>query len=231
MLRFHRRRPSPATVIALIALFVALGGPAQAAKLIRGSQIKSSTLTSKHIKNRSLRSVDLSRSTVRDLQRTLPGTIDGASVRDGSLSGADIFDRTVVNADLAPNSVGPGKILTNAVTASELADNAVDSAAVLDGSLAAKDIARFSGTFNLAVPTLQPEQCFGATPDGLIPTNTELQSDLIIGTPPADWPDALTFTIHRAASVANKFRVAICNASNVPTPAGGGLFRYAVLGI
>jgi len=48
------RLPAPATLIALLALFVALGGPAQAARLIGGTQIKKNAITSRHVKNRSL---------------------------------------------------------------------------------------------------------------------------------------------------------------------------------
>ena len=41
--------PSPAALIALVALFVALGGPAQAARLITGKDIQKNTITSKQI--------------------------------------------------------------------------------------------------------------------------------------------------------------------------------------
>ena len=50
-MRFTRRRPSPAMVVALIALFVALGGPAQAKRVIDGGSIRKGTITSKQIKN------------------------------------------------------------------------------------------------------------------------------------------------------------------------------------
>jgi hypothetical protein len=56
-----RRRPSPAFVLALVALLVALGGSAPAApvreaakKLVTGKQIKDSSLTGKDVKDRSL---------------------------------------------------------------------------------------------------------------------------------------------------------------------------------
>ena len=53
-----RRRPSAALVVALLALFVAVGGPAEAARLIG----------SKDVKNRSLKTEDLSRKAVKTLQ-------------------------------------------------------------------------------------------------------------------------------------------------------------------
>ena len=47
-------------LIALLALFVALGGPAQARKLINGADIRKGTVRSAQIKDRSLTERDLS---------------------------------------------------------------------------------------------------------------------------------------------------------------------------
>ena len=60
-----RRRPSAALVVALLALFVAVGGPAEAARLIG----------SKDVKNRSLKTEDLSKKAVRTLRATPPDSI------------------------------------------------------------------------------------------------------------------------------------------------------------
>jgi len=60
-MRFVRiRRPSPAMVVAMLALLVALGGTAGAdpvgkvAALIKGNKIAANAITTKHVKNRSL---------------------------------------------------------------------------------------------------------------------------------------------------------------------------------
>ncbi|MEV4423254.1 hypothetical protein AB0L40_25255 [Patulibacter sp. NPDC049589] len=70
-------RPRPAGIIALLALFLALGGTATAAKLITGAQIKNSSVTGADlknssvtgadVKNRSLTASDLSAATVKSL--------------------------------------------------------------------------------------------------------------------------------------------------------------------
>jgi hypothetical protein len=52
--RRRLRAPSPAMMVALIALFVALGGTAGAAILITGKQIKNGSVTGVDIKNKSL---------------------------------------------------------------------------------------------------------------------------------------------------------------------------------
>jgi hypothetical protein len=80
------RRPSPATVISVIALFCSLSGGAVAAKsLIDGSQIKDKSITGRDIKNSSL---------------------TGADIRNESLTGADIKNGTIRRADLAPDARG-----------------------------------------------------------------------------------------------------------------------------
>ena len=48
------RRPSPALVISIVALFVALGGTGYAAITITGKQVQDSSLTGKDVKNKSL---------------------------------------------------------------------------------------------------------------------------------------------------------------------------------
>ena len=92
------RRPSPALIVALVALFVALGGPAQAARLITGKQIKNHSITTK----------DLARSTIHSLRSTPAGSITATEVRDHSLTVNDVarfagsFTATV--APVAPGS-------------------------------------------------------------------------------------------------------------------------------
>jgi hypothetical protein len=52
-------RPSPSMLVALIALFVALGGTGYSALRITGKNVKDSSLTGRDVKNGSIRSVDV----------------------------------------------------------------------------------------------------------------------------------------------------------------------------
>lgn len=64
----RRRLPRPATVLAGIAVFVAIGGTATAAKqLINGNQIKPGTITAKQVKNKSLSLNKLNNGAVKQL--------------------------------------------------------------------------------------------------------------------------------------------------------------------
>ena len=79
MHRFRPSRPSPALVISLIALFIALGGTGYAAlKLPRNSvgtrQLKNNAVTSSKVKNGSLTGADLK-----------SGSVSGSTINLGSL--------------------------------------------------------------------------------------------------------------------------------------------------
>jgi len=53
-MRRYVRRPSPATVISLIALFVALGGSSYAAVKINGKSIKSNSISGSKLKDNTI---------------------------------------------------------------------------------------------------------------------------------------------------------------------------------
>jgi len=78
------------TALALIALFVALGGPAAAAKLIGGKQIKRNAISSKHVRDGSLSEADLDPAAASSFREVAAGSVNGASVADGSLSAGDL---------------------------------------------------------------------------------------------------------------------------------------------
>jgi hypothetical protein len=72
-------RPTPALVVAVLALVVALGGTSYAAATIGSAQIKNNSVKGKDIKD---------------------GSLTGKDVKDGSLTGADVADGSLTRADL-----------------------------------------------------------------------------------------------------------------------------------
>jgi hypothetical protein len=83
--RRGRRLPSPAMMVALIALFVALGGSATAALVITGANIKNGTVSGLDLKNGSVTGYDLKNGAVgRDDLKD--GSVTGAKVRNGTLT-------------------------------------------------------------------------------------------------------------------------------------------------
>jgi hypothetical protein len=82
-------RPTPAVVVAVLALVVALAGTSYAATQIGSSQIKNNSVKGKDIKDKTLTGKD-----VKD------GSLAGAHVQDGSITGADVQDGSLTKADL-----------------------------------------------------------------------------------------------------------------------------------
>jgi hypothetical protein len=62
------RPPSPAMIVALLALCVALGGSAYAASKINGNNIRNGTISGKKLKNRTITSRQIDRRTVSALK-------------------------------------------------------------------------------------------------------------------------------------------------------------------
>lgn len=87
MRSLKRLAPSPAMIVALLALTVALSGSAYAAVKINGKDIKARTITAKQIKN---------------------GTITGKQVKNGSIAKADLAKDVGTAGPAGPQGVaGP----------------------------------------------------------------------------------------------------------------------------
>lgn len=109
-MRKRMRRPSPALVLSLVALFVALGGTGYAAVKINGKNIKNGTVAGSKLKNQAVTAAKLKNKTVT-----------GAKVKDNTLTGAQIDEGKLaavpkaLAADTAVNA-------TNAVNAANAAN-------------------------------------------------------------------------------------------------------------
>ena len=124
-------------VVALIALFVALGGPAQAKKqLLEGGLLRKNTVTGRAIKNGTVAKADLTKGAVRSLMATPARSVRSAQIVDGQ----------VLAPDLGAGSVGQAQLAAGAVTASKLAPDSVGGGSVANGSLQTVDIGSFTGS-------------------------------------------------------------------------------------
>jgi hypothetical protein len=204
--RLVKRRPSFAAVVALLALFVALGGPAEAQRLLgKGS------VTSRAVKDRSLKLHDLHRRAVRRLQATP--------------------NNSITEAKLVNGSVTPGKLAPSAVAAAAIADGSVGGADIANGSLTALDLGRFWGRFRIDVPAVTAGSCWSGEPTGLAPelAGADISQDVLLVTPDSRWPeDRLSFTVRNSANPM-RFVLAGCNRTMTDVPAFEVAFRYVVI--
>jgi hypothetical protein len=156
MTRLLSKRPTPAMIVALLALFVALGGSSYAAVKIGARDIQRGAVGTRAIANNSVRSADIH-----------DATVSGADVKDDSLTNADI-DNTHLSAKSAEtaahaataSSASTASNATNAGNAGKL--DGLDSTAftrpactsqtgALKGNVTIAASPAFSGTFT-AVP-------------------------------------------------------------------------------
>jgi hypothetical protein len=156
MTRLLSKRPTPAMIVALLALFVALGGSSYAAVKIGARDIQRGAVGTRAIANNSVRSADIH-----------DATVSGADVKDDSLTNADI-DNTHLSAKSAEtaahaataSSASTASNATNAGNAGKL--DGLDSTAftrpactsqtgALKGIVTIAASPAFSGTFT-AVP-------------------------------------------------------------------------------
>jgi hypothetical protein len=138
MLRKLRpRRPSHGTVIAYMALFVALGGTAYAVNTVGSTDIIDGQVKSVDIGNGEVGSAD-----VKD------NSINTFDVH--SLIGEDVIDDTLTGADIGFSSV-PG---------SDITAETVASRQIQDGSLSDRDVGEIKFVdFAAQIPALDGHQC------------------------------------------------------------------------
>jgi hypothetical protein len=240
------RRPSAPMLVALLALFVALGGPAEAARLINGARIEPGTVASKQLKDRSIKPRDLSNSAVRMLLSTpnnsitalkldensvttralAPGSVLTGTVGDNTLTAIDIASNAVRTEEVADNAIGQSEIRNNGVAASEMADNSVDGGEIIDGGLSIRDVAREVGTFSWTVPSLGPNGCHTQAVDV---TGIGIRGDFLLLSPTSMLPHDLVYTVNGTGSE-TQFKAQACNRGGGTIASAKYEFNYSVLG-
>lgn len=255
-MRSRLRRPSPALLVAALALFVALGGPAEASRLINGKLIRKGTVRSKQIKNHSLARADFSRSAVKSLRYTPKNSITPSKIRrnavgsselrSSSVSSMNVIDNSLLSQDLATGSVGADEIIdgtigsndlgSNIVSAGKLKSGAVRASEVADGTLRAVDLGSFAGTVSGVVPPLgkpgSPTACT-TLPSGSLSAlsgNQDMRDDLVLVGRPANLPATLAVAGQPDGANTNVIDVIVCNRSD-DAAYTGGTFSFPFLTI
>jgi hypothetical protein len=124
-----RRRPSHATVVAYLALFVALGGTSAVA--LSGSN----TVFSDDIANDNFNSPTEGQGglVASDLRA---GSVTGSEVADSSLTGNDVFNNTISGADITNGSLTGADVFDNTIGGADVTNNSLSGADINESSLA-----------------------------------------------------------------------------------------------
>ena len=178
-------------LVALLALFIALGGPAAggAPDHRQGHQEPLG-----HHEDLSKKAVKTLRTTPRGSvkERALAnGAVTSGKLRDGAVTTGKIARLDRLGAD-APNAVGPRELMRGGVVTAALADNAVTGSKVADGSLDARDIDALLRPLPGRATSRQIDRgtCWSGEPRGLAPelAGADISQDLVLVTPDKDWP-------------------------------------------
>jgi hypothetical protein len=210
--------------VALIALFIALGGPAEAKRVINSKLLGKNTVTGRAVKNGSLAKADLSKAAIKSLERTPSNSVRSTSIVDGQVLAPDIGAGAVTGTALAAGSV----------TSSKLAADSIGGGSVANGSLQTVDLGSFAGAIQTdfapfgggqpacqatrdPVTNLPPL----ATPTGGQPN---IADDVIEVTPPAGWPDNVFMTANPAPG--NRIVLIACFMGGAAVDPDLSVFHY-----
>jgi hypothetical protein len=159
-------RPSPAMIVAMLALFVALGGVGLAA-----SQLPKNSVGAKQIKTNGVRSAEIKDGAVGSAD-TADESLTGGDLQDGSVGGEDVQNGSLGGDDLGDESVGTVDILDGSLTGDDVQDESLTGDDVQDDSLGSSDVQGLAGddvqsqTFLGGTVTVQFEQAASDLPSG-----------------------------------------------------------------
>lgn len=202
-----RRRPSHTTVIAYLALFVALSGTAIAAKKIGPSGLQKNAVTTKKIAN---------------------DAVTTGKLKDGAVTEPKLGNDAVTGGKLAANAVGTNKLKDDAVESAKLANgavveakignDAVNGSKVAPGSLGLDDIADVVAPISFDPGLLNPGACESSSAiavAGLQGADSVLVIPLGTG---AGWTADFVLASYGLAG-AGSVRVEVCNQGLAPVNA------------
>lgn len=135
MKRISTHLPSPAMMVSLLALFLALGGGsfAVASHLkVRASDIQNDAVRTKHIKNGQVRTPDLAGGAVAT-GKLRGGAVKGGKLANNAVNSDKVADNSLTGADIDEGSLGKVPSAANADNANTAnSANAANSAANAD---------------------------------------------------------------------------------------------------
>lgn len=125
-MRFNLHRPSPALVVACLALLLVLGGTGIAAV----ASVPNNSVGTAQLRNNAVTAPKIA-----------SNAVTSAKIPSNAVTASKIAANAVTNAKIANGAVNNAKLASNAVTNSRIANDAVTSSKVQNQSLLAEDFA------------------------------------------------------------------------------------------
>jgi hypothetical protein len=116
------QRPSPSMAVALLALFVALGGSSYAALKVSGKQIVNNSVRSKDLRNNDVRSTDVRNNglTGADIDEARVGTVPSANTANSAATATSATNATKADDANALGGIAPGGYVQTPTEATRL---------------------------------------------------------------------------------------------------------------
>jgi hypothetical protein len=143
MSKFRRSIPTPAMVVACIALLASLSGTAVALpgkNKLDKNDFPVGVVRSAAIRNGGIASADLKEGIVVP-SKVAPGAIATGALQTGAVTNPKLGGNAVTSSKIADNSVGTSEIVGNGVGGSEIADNAVGTSEIATNGVGGAEIA------------------------------------------------------------------------------------------
>lgn len=213
MYRSIRKHLNPTSLIAMVALFTALGGVSYAAATINGSSLINKSVAGKKLKDKTVTGgkVKSDSLTGTQVKESTLGKVPSAANADQAGNAA-----TATNAQNAVNAENATKATTadsatTAANATAIGNDTVSSAKVQDGSLTGHDVGRRAGTKTFDFGSVAANSCdaFAISVD---PGNADMRNDAFAVTFEQSWPTGLTFSTENSDSV-GYVRINVCNVT------------------
>ncbi len=126
-------RISPAMILSIVALFVALGGSAYAVG------IGKNTVRSPQIVDGAVRTVDV-RDNAVNAAKIAPDAVGNEELAENSVTSQQVVDETLTNADLGAASVTSSEVADQSLTADDLGANSVGTSELQSASVRAAEL-------------------------------------------------------------------------------------------
>ncbi len=222
MYRTIRKNLNPTSLIAMVALFVSLGGISYAAATIHGSSLVNKSVAGKKLKDKAVTGGKVKNDTLTGTQvkESTLGKVSSAATADQATSAA--------SATNAQNAVNAQSAAT-AANATAIGDDTVGSAKVQDGSLTGHDVGRRAGSKSFDFGSIGANAC-EAFAINIDPTNADMRNDAFAVTFEQTWPTGLTFSTENSDS-SGYVRINVCNVTNAVLDPGSETFRWVAFDV
>ena len=126
-------RPAHATIVAYLALFVALGGTAAAAFVVTSnSDIGPGTVSGGNPPSGDHSNIIAGSVAAADIK---PNSIGSGRILDNSLTGTDILDGSISAVDIKPSTIGTGRVADGSLLGADLAADTLGGAQIDESAL------------------------------------------------------------------------------------------------